>query len=104
MQISGTHNYYGSVRRAAHGGRNLHIHDLSNNYHYEHSQQYYNNHYNYSNEYYQQQRSTNNKHSKRVGASIIQNQPQRKPIVNGSNNNNFGHHSISDNDQKESKE
>ncbi|CAF1443608.1 unnamed protein product [Adineta steineri] len=65
---------------------------------------HYNNHYNYSNEYYQQQRSTNNKRSKRVGASIIQNQPQRKPIGNGSNNNNFGHHSISDNDQKESKE
>ncbi|CAF4416873.1 unnamed protein product, partial [Adineta steineri] len=66
MQMSGTHDYYGSVRRAAHGGRNSHIHDLSSNYY---------------------------------GASIIQNQPQRKPIVNGSNNNNFGHHSISDNDQ-----
>ncbi|CAF1460623.1 unnamed protein product [Adineta steineri] len=75
-----------------------------NSSHYDDENIHYNNHYNYSNEYYQQQRSTNNKRSKRVGASIIQNQPQRKPIGNGSNNNNFGHHSISDNDQKESKE
>ncbi|CAF0777714.1 unnamed protein product [Adineta steineri] len=115
MQMSGTHNYYGSVRRAAHGGggRNSHTHDLSSNYYYEHPQQHYNNRYNYSNEHYQQQRPTNNKNSKRGGASIVQNQQQRQPIVNGSgggggsnnnNNNNFRHHSISDNDQKEGEE
>ncbi|CAF1180634.1 unnamed protein product [Adineta steineri] len=74
MQMSGTHNYYGSVRRVAHGGRNSHTHGLSSNYYYyEHPQQYYNNRYNYSNEHYQQQPSTNNKHSKRSDASIIQN-------------------------------
>ncbi|CAF0726034.1 unnamed protein product [Adineta steineri] len=69
MQMSGTHNYYGSVCRAAYG--------LSSNYYYEHPQQHCNNHYNYSNEYYQQQRSTNNKDSRYGGASIMQNQQQR---------------------------
>ncbi|CAF1169245.1 unnamed protein product [Adineta steineri] len=39
MQMSGTHNYYGSVCRAAHGGgRNSHTHDLSSKYYYEHPQ------------------------------------------------------------------
>ncbi|CAF3907723.1 unnamed protein product [Adineta steineri] len=48
MQMSGTHNYYGSVRRAAHGGgRNSHTHDLSSKYYYEYPQQHYNNRYNY---------------------------------------------------------
>ncbi|CAF1427003.1 unnamed protein product [Adineta steineri] len=77
MQMSGTHNYYGSVRRVAHGGRYSHTHDLSSNYYYEHRQKHYNNRYNYSNEHYQQQRPTNKKHPKRGDASVIQNQQQR---------------------------
>ncbi|CAF0765008.1 unnamed protein product [Adineta steineri] len=96
------------MQMSAHGGsRNSHKHDLSSNYYYEHPLKHYNNRYNYSHEHYQQQRPTNKKHSKRSDASIIQNQQQRQPIVNGSGsnkNNNFRHHSINDSDQKEGEE
>jgi hypothetical protein len=38
MQIAATHNYYGTNRRTAHGGRNSHMQDLSSGYYYENSQ------------------------------------------------------------------
>ncbi|UJR31210.1 hypothetical protein I4U23_018714 [Adineta vaga] len=115
MQMTDTHNYYGSTRRTAHNGRNNHMHDLSSNYYYEHpQQQHYNNRYNnYSNEHYSQSSRQITKRSKRGGAgsngaSTINNRQQKQHIVNGNNNNtnnnNFRHHSTSDNDQKEGEE
>ena len=39
MQM-GAHNYYNTTHRTMRGSRNQRMHDLSNNYYYEHPQQY----------------------------------------------------------------
>ncbi|CAF0982507.1 unnamed protein product [Adineta ricciae] len=109
MQMTG-HNYYGTTRLTARGGRNTHIQDLSTGYYYEHPQQRYNSRYNYSTDPYSQSRSQTRsitKTTKRGGLSSATDRKQTKSkTVSNSNNtsSNLHQQSVSDNELKEGEE